>query len=170
MFKIRNKNRWAAVFIGLIALALMTACSSEPEPVEEPTEVAAEETAPAPAPQRRSSSNNSPVMEELPTPDTSGRHRYVPDVEGQLTEDGSGLQTIIDGTSAESFKDSLSWIAADTSAQQYTQLEQAIRFINSYDRRVLGNDERMREVLDGLTGEEVIELAARISSERSGLR
>ena len=172
MFKTSNKSRLATLLIGLMALVLITACSSEPEPepVEEAQVEAAAEPAPAPTRARRSTSINSPTMETLPTPESATRFRYVPDVEGQLTEDGLGLQTIIDGSSAASFKDSLTWIASDTSAEQYAELEQAIRFINNYDRRVLGNDERMRGVLDGLTGEEVLELAAEISSQRSGLR
>ena len=170
MFKISNKSRLAALLIGLMALVLMTACSSEPEPEPAEEQVEAAEPAPAPTRTRRSTSTNSPTMETLPTPESAPRFRYVPDVDGQLTEDGLGLQTIIDGSSAESFRDSLTWIASDTSPQQYSELEQAIRFINNYDRRVLGNDERMRGVLDGLTGEEVIELAAEINSQRSGLR
>lgn len=165
MFEIRSKHRWAAVWTSLIALALMTACSSEPEPVEEQAEVAAEE--PAPAQRRATRTTNAPVMEELPSPSSGNLYRFVPDVQGQLEEDGPGLVSTLDGSSAQAFKESLSWIAADTSPEQYAKLENSIRYINLYDPSVVGSDANMRQLLDGMTGEEVIRHADELERRRS---
>ncbi|MEM1081828.1 MAG: hypothetical protein AAGH65_09635 [Pseudomonadota bacterium] len=164
---------YVATLLALAAALLLSACSSEDD-VDVETAVAVEVEEPAPtvaesAP-RRSSTTNAPQMEELPAGDGSGRHRFVPDVQGQLDEAGAGLAGVIDGTDPATFRDSLAWIAADTSSEQYAELEQAIRFLNAYDPAVLGNDENMRLRLDGLTGQEVIDLAAEVSQARSGMR
>ena len=149
----------------IAAILLLAACSSEPEPERQAEQTV--EAAPMQAPERtRSRYTTSPVMEELPSPSNSSKYRFVPNTEGQLIQDGDGLQSVLDGSSVESFKESLSWIAADTSKEQYRRLESAIRFLNLYHPRTVGNDDAMREVLNGMTGEEVIALAARINHER----
>ncbi|MEM7054777.1 MAG: hypothetical protein AAF446_09550, partial [Pseudomonadota bacterium] len=91
---------------------------------------------------------------------------FVPDVEGQLESEGDGLLSVLDGSSAESFKESLAWIAADTSRDQYAELESAIRFLHLYDQSSLANDENMRKTLDGMTGEEIILRARELNSMR----
>jgi len=167
---IRKPLVLSALTLSMIAALLLSGCSSEPEPTEDavvepetPAQTVAESTEPRP-----STTTNAPVMEELPSGSTGARHRFVPDVEGQLEAAGGGLQSIIDGSSPNAFNESLQWIASDTSAEQYRELESAIRFLNVYDPAVLGNDAKMRERLNGLTGQEVIDLAAQVSKQRSG--
>ena len=164
MFEISNKARLTVALIGIVSFALLAGCSSEPEPVEE--EVAAEETS-QPAPQRAGSgTTNAPIMEELPPIANDNNYRFVPNAQGQLAESGPGLVSTLDGSSTESFKESLNWIAADTSAEQYAKLESAIRYINLYDPSVVGSDENMRQLLNGMTGEEAIAYAERLERSR----
>jgi hypothetical protein len=94
------------------------------------------------------------------------RYQFVPQVEGQLEEAGNGLDMIIDGSSEAAFNDSLATIAEFTSAEQYTSLERAIRFVNTYDPSILGNSSMMREKFDGMTAQEIIDTAAVLSAER----
>ena len=165
MFEISNKSRLTVILIGMSLLALLTACSSEPEPVEEEQIVV--EEAERPAPRTASRTTNAPLMEDLPPISNDNNYRFVPNAQGQLAESGSGLVSTLDGSSAESFKESLTWIAADTSAEQYAKLESAIRYINLYDPSVVGSDENMRQLLNGMTGEEAIDYAEQLERSRN---
>ena len=165
-----NKNhfaRFTAIGLAIISLSILSACSSEPEP-EETVETAVE-AAPRQAPAQRPRSTSRAVQPE-PTMNSSSRNkfRYVPEVEGQLDSDGPGLLMVIDGSSTEAFKDSLAVVAADSSSEQYRQLERAIRFLNDYDPRFMGDDSLMRAGLDGMTGEEIIEFADAFNRQRMG--
>ena len=90
----------------------------------------------------------------------------VPNLEGRLEKDGLGLETIIDASSKKAYADSLAWIAEDVSAEQYKQLERSLRYIRVYDSSVLGNEQRFLELIDGKTGQELIDRASRLIAER----
>lgn len=154
----------------LSGLALgLTGCGSEPEPEPQAEPDSAMETAPRPAPIRRPGTEPSMATgpEDKPMPPVSeARYQYVPKVEGQLEEDGTGLQMIIDGSSQSAFNDSLALIADSTSAEQYGLLERSIRFITTYDQSILGDPARMREVVDGMTGQEIIDRAGVLAEQR----
>lgn len=147
----------------------LVGCGGEPESepqAEAETEV---ETAPRPAPIRRPGTEPSMATgpEDKPMPSVSeARYQFVPQVEGQLEEDGTGLEMIIDGSSQAAFNDSLALIAESTSAEQYARLERSIRFINTYDQSVLANAERMREMFDGMTAQEIIDRANTLAEDR----
>lgn len=154
--------------LSIVTLFGLIGCSSEPEPVEnlaEPEIAAAPREAPA---RDQQAARQGSEQQTLPGPTSSGLHRYVPDVEGQLESEGTGLMMIVDGSSAAAFKDSLSLISSDTSAEQYQSLERAIRYLHSYDPRFMGVDARMREGLNGMTGQEIIDLADQRTRERFG--
>ncbi|MCA1779052.1 MAG: hypothetical protein LC637_06640 [Xanthomonadaceae bacterium] len=51
--------------------------------------------------------------------------------------------------------------------QSNRDLESAIRYISIYDARILRNKQRMLEVFDGMTGEQIEALAGEIQKTRS---
>ncbi|NKI34057.1 hypothetical protein HFP89_02605 [Wenzhouxiangella sp. XN79A] len=157
-----------SLLLASVAFSL-AGCGSDPEPEPQAEPDTAMETAPRPAPIRRPGTE--PAMatgpEEKPMPSVAdARYQYVPKVEGQLEDDGTGLEMIVDGSSQAAFNDSLALIAESTSAAQYSSLERSIRFINTYDQSVLGNPERMREMFDGMTAQEIIDRAAALAEDR----
>jgi len=166
-----NSNDMPKTFAPITVIACMmlglVACSSEPEPT--PT---AGDGSPELAP--RSTPAEKPAASELvrssdnlPTATGGARYTVVPKLEGELEQAGNGLQLMIDGTSEEAYNQSLKWIAEATSKEQYASLEGAIRYISIYDGRILRNKQRMLEVFDGMTGEQIGALAAEIQKKRS---
>lgn len=92
--------------------------------------------------------------------------RVVPRLEGQLEEDGLGLEAIIDASSKHAYAESMAWIAEDVSTDQYKRLERSLRYIQTYDTSVLGNEQRFLQFIDGKTGQELIDRASRLIAER----
>ncbi|GEM_PF-1338000 len=169
----RNRSRIArplllSLLISGVAVGLV-GCGGEPEPEPQAESETTVETAPRPAPIRRPGTEPSmatgPEEKQMPSP-SEARYQFVPKVEGQLEADGTGLQMIIDASSQVAFNDSLALIAESTSAEQYSRLERSIRFINTYDQSVLADAARMREMLDGMTAQEIIDRANALAEDR----
>ena len=114
------------------------------------------------APKRSPSSERTETIVE----DDATDFRVVPNLEGRLEEDGLGLETIIDASSKKAYADSMAWIAEDVSAKQYDQLERSLRYIQAYDSSVLGSEQRLLRLIDGKTGQELIDRASRLIAER----
>ncbi|MFN2333206.1 MAG: hypothetical protein ABR550_02115 [Wenzhouxiangellaceae bacterium] len=154
--------------IAIMALGLI-ACSSEPEPELEST---AGNDSPQLAPrsqpaEKPADSGLVRTSDNLPTATGGARYTVVPKLEGELEQAGNGLQLMIDGTSEAAYNQSLEWIAEASSKEQYASLESAIRYISIYDARILRNKQRMLEVFDGMTGEQIEALAGEIQKTRS---
>ncbi len=96
--------------------------------------------------------------------------RVIPKLNPGIDEDGMGLDLIIDASNKDAYAQSLRWIAEDASREQLARLERSVRYIHMYDSAVLGREERMLQLIDGKTGNEVIEHAARIAQNRRGGR
>ncbi len=128
----------------------------------------APETENSPQMIQRQAPTRSPSSERAETvaQDSATDFRVVPDLEGQLQEDGLGLETIVDASSKKAYADSLSWIAEDVSAEQYKRLERSLRYIQIYDSSVLGNEQRFLQFIDGKTGQELIDRASKLIAER----
>lgn len=151
---------------------ILTACSSEPEQEPEAEARSAPQPAPRDVPQRQAREprmNNAPEMEDVP-PTRDARYTFVPKIDGELEEDGLGLQVILDGSSKQAFEESLEWVAADASQKQYSRLEMALRYLHTYDPQVMGSADRMHQRVDGMTAEEVINLAQTLNQERVSRR
>lgn len=154
---------FAGVGVGLVG------CGGEPEAEPQTETESAAEPAARPAPIRRPGTDPSMATgpQDMPMPSSSdARYRFVPKVEGQLEEDGTGLEMMVDGSSEAAFNDSLARIAEATSGEQYGSLERSIRFINTFDQSILGNPAKMRETLNGMTAQEIIDQASALAVER----
>lgn len=151
------------LFSGALALAvsftILTGCGDD-ETGQRETEVPD-----SPQMTQREAPRRSAVVVEKP--DESNDFLVVPDLEGQLAEDGLGLQTIIDASSKDAYAESLRWISQDVSADQYQALERSLRYIKAFDSSVMGNEKRFLETVDGKTGQEVIDWAAELVSRRN---
>ena len=99
-------------------------------------------------------------------PEASKDFLVVPDLEGELEQDGLGLETIIDASSKDAYAESLRWISQDVSADQYKRLEQSLRYIKAFDSSVLGSEKRFLETIDGKTGQELIDRAGTLIAKR----
>jgi len=88
--------------------------------------------------------------------------KKIPKFFGALDEDGYGLTNILDGSSPQAFADSLELISSDTSSSQYEALDSAIRYRRSFIFTT-GSLEEFYRSMDGLTAEEIIQLASRRS-------
>ena len=98
-----------------------------------------------PAPERRLASLTDPAVQ-------------LPQLSGELSSEGYGLEMLIDGSSPDAFLASLEMIASETSPEQFQQLTSALRYLQAY---MLGprNLSEFYQRLDAMTGQEVIELA-----------
>src|SRR6056297_3168570 len=160
MNKLTRKNVFAA---GIFLAAAAAAGCSEDASVEN-----AEEVASAP----RMVERQAPVR-TAPTRTASQAagqddFRVVPQLDGSLEEDGMGLDVIIDASSKQAYADSLEWISQDASKEQFSRLENAIRYMHMYDPAVLGREAELLATLDGKTGHEVIARAQELMKERRG--
>lgn len=101
------------------------------------------------------------------TPQMQGDpNREIPRLQGQFDEPGMGLAHIVDGTTPEAFAQSLVMIASETSAEQYGELDSALRFLRMYSSAAWGGLPGLYQSLDNMTGEEIIEHARRLQAER----
>ena len=153
---------------GLLGFAVglsmvLAACGSDnradesvvPELESEPAERAAEQ----PARQPRDTRPTESVERDT--------RQLLPRTTGQLEEDGHGMTMVVDGTSAEAFHQSLEWIAADSSHEQYQLLEHALQYLRMYTQEARQGNEALYLSLDGLTGEDIIERAREVRQRRS---
>lgn len=90
----------------------------------------------------------------------------IPRVAGQADYEGYGLTLMVDGSSPEAFAESLQLIASDTNAEQYRQLDAAIRYLQVYSSDGWSGLPGFYERLNGMTGEEIIDRATRLRQER----
>ncbi len=92
--------------------------------------------------------------------------RELPRLQGQFAEPGMGLAHLVDGSTPEAFAQSLQLIASETSAEQYRELDSALRFLRMYSSAAWGGLPGLYQSLDNMTGEEIIEHARRLQAER----
>jgi len=155
-------SRPTSIFSGALALAfsvmLLAGCGGD-EPAEQ-------EAASSDSPQmiQREAPRRTAAVE--PPPEDSTDFLVVPDLEGELEQDGLGLGTIIDASSKSAYADSLHWISQDVSAEQYKRLEQSLRYIKAFDSTVRGSEKRFLETVDGKTGQELIDRAGQLVAQR----
>lgn len=93
-------------------------------------------------------------------------YNVAPRLKGKLEEDGFGLEFVIDAASRRVFAESLRGISQDVSKIQMEQLNTALRYIHTYDPTVMAGQEKLLQRVDGMTGQEVIDLAARVAQQR----
>ena len=112
--------------------------------------------------------SDEPSSEPLPRTDDPARN--IPRITGDAEVEGYGLTMIVDGSSPEAFRQSLEIIAEDSTEAQYRQLDSAIRYLRAYSPAGWEGLPSLYGSLDGMTGEEIIEEAERLSAERGGRR
>ncbi|MFP4209539.1 MAG: hypothetical protein ACLFSC_12915 [Wenzhouxiangella sp.] len=151
--------------IMLFAAALLSACGSEPESTEavETAEDEATEAVSDRVTRMRSQAGEAPEAVEQPLGDPE---RELPRLQGQFAEEGMGLANLVDGTSPQAFAESLQRIAAETSPEQYAQLDSSLRYLRMYSSAAWGGLPGLYESLDSMTGEEIIAHARRLQAER----
>lgn len=156
----QNLNR---ILVIIMAAAFLAACGDKPatdageDQSSSPQMIERKAATPKPEPAAES---------QFKQPSTS--NQAMIENEGRLTEDGSGLDLVINATDAAAFSDSLRWIAEDTSKEQFDRLETALRVIRTYHPQVLGSEERMMHLVDGKTGNELIVESVRVMQNRTG--
>ncbi len=155
-------TRFRTFLVVAVASSFLIACRSEPEPAPEPATEAESLTQAQPSREirRRQPETAAPVRDTSSLPPLLDPSRELPNLRGELAEDGWGLDHLIDGSSPTAFAESLELIASDTSESQYQQFNSALRFLHTYS---LGSRdlESFYSSLDNLTAQEVIERAAR---------
>jgi outer membrane murein-binding lipoprotein Lpp len=147
----------------LVAGALLLAgCQSKPENNNASESASAETQTQETVSERRVVRERSEPARTEPAPaatqSLNDPARRLPQLTGQLQEDGYGLDMLIDGSSPAAFLSSLELIASDTSSSQYQRLNSSLRYLEAY---LLGprNLTEFYQRLDAMTGQEVIELA-----------
>ena len=139
----------------------VSACQSEPEEPASPETVVAEDTSSTQRVIRQRSESADPS----PTQNVD-LDRQVPRLTGQFEEPGMGLSILVDGSSPAAFAESLEMIAAETSPDQYRQLDSSLRYLRMYSSAAWGGLPGLYQSLDNMSGEEIIQHAARLRSER----
>lgn len=152
----------SSALLPLFSAALIAGCSEDPaqqaEQAEDSPRMVERE-----APRRAAD----PATEASKDQD-SADFKVVPQIDAKLEQDGMGLETMINASSKKAFAESMSWIAEDVSKKQYERLERSLRYIEAYDSSVLGSEERYLELIDGKTGQELIDRANRLLQDRRG--
>lgn len=144
--------------IGL-SVALLGGCGSDEQAEETAETTESPQMIQREAPRRTAAADSEPA-------EAGEDFRVAPKLDGQLDEDGLGLETIIDASSKEAYAESLRWIAQDVSAQQYDSLERSLRYLRTYDSSVFGNEEQFFRLIDGKTGQELIDRANKLIQAR----
>lgn len=159
----------------IIALSvLMVACgnqeesdqSSEPQASEQQSESERETRREV----RNSGSDQTSGDNKILRPQGDDPSKKVPRLEGSSEVDGHGLTMIVDGSSPEAFQESLELIANDTSKSQYERLHSALLYLRVYAPEGWSGLPDLYRSLDGMTGEEIIELASERRANRKGNR
>lgn len=162
--QINKLYRHGIIVAGMaLATATMLGCSEDAA-----TESAEESAASSPQMTQRDAPSRPAPPEPVSEPDQDEDFRVMPSLNGSLEEDGMGLDVIIDASSKRAYADSLEWISQDASREQFSRLENAIRYMHMYDPSVLGRESELLATLDGKTGHEVIARAEELMKERRG--
>lgn len=149
-----------------LALALLAVgCGQSDEPAAEQPEPAVEQAA-APSERQVRRSTQREATAELPRREEQDPGKNIPRFEGEAEQDGYGLTMVVDGSTPQAFQESLELIAMDTTSDQYSQLDSALRFLGTYDQTSWAGLDNLYESLDGMTGEEIIERARQLRDER----
>lgn len=121
-----------------LSLSLATACGkSDSEPASSAAEKSAA-TAPVAA-----------------APATDIREETLP-AEQLQPEYSAGMRIPVDGSSLESFDQSLAAIKAETTADEYANLTNAIDYLLVYNLSARHNRAKLAQSLNGLTGEQIV--------------
>jgi hypothetical protein len=148
-------------------LFLLAGCRSEPEP--EPVVEAEPVTEQRPSTQRVVRQREERAPEPAPVEETQLTRvdpaKELPQFRGELESDGYGPEMIIDGSSPQAFADSLELIASESSARQYQDIERAISYLR-HSNLAFRDLNLLYQQIDGMTGREVIVMAARQQAER----
>ncbi len=162
------------LILPLATALILAGCGSDNDEVETTASETAQDAAAAPArdtaPEMESRrdvrrSRDQEITPQLAEPEEPARS--VPRMQGSAETDGYGLTMIVDGSSTAAFEQSLELIAEDTTAEQYRQLDAAIRYLRAYSSSAWGDLENLYATLDGKTGEEIIEEATQLRERRS---
>lgn len=147
----------------LFSVSMLTGCGGdEPsEPESQGTEQATSAT------RERTIRRSAPAPEPAPLSNNEDPAKKIPRVQGQVEYEGYGLTLMVDGSTPEAFAESLALIASDTNADQYRQLDSAIRYLQVYSSDGWSGLPGFYERLNGMTGEEIIERARRLRAERA---
>ena len=168
-----NRIRFSLMTVAVVTSFGLVGCGGDNDASEPAAEAAVADVEavrrPLPGADRRNgppvNMATGPELDSLPS-GVGARYQVVPEVDGELEAEGEGLQLILDGTSDAAFRDTMSQVASGSSKAQYDELEQAIRFLVAYDPAVLGSPQRLRDLVDGMTGEEVIARADELAEIR----
>jgi hypothetical protein len=149
----------------MFAAVFLSACQSESEEPavtenaqEEQNEVVSDRVT-----RMRSQAGEAP---ETPAPPQGDPERELPRLQGQFAEPGMGLANLVDGSSPQAFAESLQRIAAETSQDQYRELDSSLRYLRMYSSAAWGGLPGLYESLDSMSGEEIIAHARRLQAER----
>lgn len=146
----------------VLAVSAIVGCSNDAG-TENP-----EETTSAPKMTQREAPSRTAPTEQVSQTEKNEDFRVMPRLDGALEEDGMGLDVIIDASNKQAYADSLEWISQDASKEQFSRLENSIRYLHMYDSSVLGREAALLDVVDGKTGYEIIERAEQLMKERRG--
>lgn len=80
-------------------------------------------------------------------------------VEQLHSELSAGMRIPVDGSSLESFDQSLAAIKAQATADEYTALTNAIDYLLVYDLSAKGDRVKLAQSLDGLSGAQIVDQA-----------
>lgn len=154
----------AVMIIG--AAWLIAGCQSEPDQPAVAETAADEQTTTVSqrVTRQRSATGEAPAAPEQRS--LGNPERELPRLQGQFSEDGMGLANLVDGSSPQSFAESLELIASETSAEQYAQLDSALRYLRMYSSAAWSGLPGLYESLDNMSGEEIIAHARRLQAER----
>jgi hypothetical protein len=148
-------------------LFVLAGCRSEPEP--EPVVEAEPVTEQRPSTQRVVRQRAEPTPEQPPVEQAQTTRvdpaRELPQFGGELESDGYGPEMIIDASSPQAFAESMELIASESSARQYQEIERAIGYLR-HSNLAFRDLNILYQQLDGMTGREVIELAAEEQRDR----
>lgn len=149
----------------LAVALLVVGCGQSDEPAAEQPEQAAEQPTAQPERQIRRSTQREEAP-ELPRRENEDPGKKIPRIEGEAEQEGYGLTMVVDGSTPQAFQESLELIAMDTTSDQYSQLDSALRFLGTYDQNSWAGLDNLYKSLDGMTGEEIIERARQLREER----
>jgi len=121
-----------------LSLGLATACGKSDS---EPASSAADKSAPT-----------APVAA---APETDIREETLP-AEKLQPEYSEGMRIPVDGSSLESFNQSLAAIKAETTAEEYTNLTNAIDYVLVYNLSAKRDRTKLAQWLNGKTGAQII--------------
>lgn len=160
--QISKLYRHGIIAAGMVVAAVaMLGCSEDSA-----TGSAEESAASSPQVTQRETPSRRTPAEPVSTPAENEDFRVMPSLSGSLDEDGMGLDIMIDASTKQAYADSLEWISQDASKEQFSRLENAIRYMHMYDSSVLGRESALLATLDGMTGHEVIARAEELMKER----